>query len=555
MRRVLAERLGAPAAALRQVFANRDLRRLELAWASSLAGGWSFGVAIAVFAYEAGGPAAAGVVTVLRSVLAAFASPWTALLADRFARERVMVAADGLRALALVAAVILVALDASAPFVYALAAVVSVAGTALRAAKAALVPNLAREPAELTAMNVVSGTTESVAVFLGPAVGGLLLALAGIEVTFAVTAGAFLLSALLVARIHGPGRPERSGDGRTHFLGEALGGFRLIAREPGVRAIALLTAAQSLVYGALTVLIVVISFRLVDLGGAGVGLLYSALGIGGLLGSLVTFALIARGRLATDFALANALWGVPIALIAVWPNAAVALVLLAVVGAANTVADVAGTTLLQRAADNELLARVFGALETLIIGSIGVGALLAPALVAGLGTRGALLVTGALLPVLVALLWRRLAAMETAAEPPSRSVALLRGCPIFAPLPEATLEQLAGSLVPSVVAADTEVVRLGEPGDRFYLVEEGELEARDGTRVTPLGPGDWFGEIALLRDVPRTATVRAVTASALLALERDDFLRAVTENPRSLEAADTVIGTRLGSLTGGARSV
>jgi len=555
MRRVLAKRLGAPASAVRQVFANRELRRLELAWACSLAAGWSYGVAIAVFAYEAGGPAAAGLVTVLRSVLAAFASPWTALLADRFARERVMVAADGLRALALAAAVVLVVADAPAGFVYALAAVVSIAGTAFRAAQAALVPGLAREPAELTATNVVSSTIESAAVFLGPAVGGLLLALAGIEVTFAATAGAFLLSVLLAARIHGPGRPERPPDGRTHFLGEALGGFRLIAREPGVRTVAVLTAAQSLVYGALTVLIVVISFRLVDLGRAGVGLLYSALGIGGLLGSLATFALIARGRLATDFALANAFWGLPIALIAVWPNAAAALVLLAVVGAANTVADVAGTTLLQRAADNELLGRVFGALETLIIGSIGVGALLAPALVAGLGTRGALLVTGALLPVLVALLWRRLAAMEAAAEAPNRSVALLRSCPIFAPLPEATLEGLAESLVPLALAADTDVIRLGELGDRFYLVEEGELEARDGTRVTPLGRGDWFGEIALLRDVPRTATVRTVTRVALLALERDDFLRAVTGNPRSLEAADTVIGTRLGSLGGGARSV
>jgi putative flippase GtrA len=307
-----------------------------------------------------------------------------------------------------------------------------------------------------------------------------------------------------------------------------------------------LFAAQTFVDGALNVLVVVASLRLLDLGQAGVGFLNSAMGVGGVIGALAAFSLVGRLRLAPSFGFGIVVWGVPIALIGAFPQAALALVLFACVGLGNTLVDVAGTTLLQRTAADEVLARVFGVLESLIVASIGVGALAAPFLVEALGIRGALVAVGAFLPVVVALTWRRLAAVDAVSHAPA-DVDLLRGIPFLAPLPAPTLEALAGRLERVRVPAGATIVRRGERGDRFYVVAEGEVEVTaDGRAPSVEGRGGYFGEIALLRDVPRTATVTARTDAELLALEGADFVAAVTGAPRSREAADAVVGARLG---------
>jgi MFS family permease len=302
----------------------------------------------------------------------------------------------------------------------------------------------------------------------------------------------------------------------------------------------------------LSVLIVVVALQLLDTGEAGVGYLNSAVGVGGLLGALAAAALVGRKRLAADFGVGIFIWGVPIALVAIWPNAVFALVLLAIVGIGNTLVDVSGMTLLQRAAPEEVLARVFGVLESLLFFAPALGALIAPFLLDWLGTRGALIVAGALLPLIVIPAWPKLNAIDRAVHIPVERIALLQRSPIFAPLPGATLEQLAEALDDVRVSADSEVVQQGEPGDRFYLVEEGELEVViDGRLVQTLGPGDSFGEIALLRDVPRTATVRARTDAVLYSLDRSHFIPAVTGFAASLSAAERVIGMRLGPARGG----
>ncbi|MDQ4030606.1 MAG: cyclic nucleotide-binding domain-containing protein, partial [Actinomycetota bacterium] len=299
----------------------------------------------------------------------------------------------------------------------------------------------------------------------------------------------------------------------------------------------------------LGVLIVVMALELLDIGEAGVGFLSSAIGVGGLAGAVVTFALVGRRRLAAPFGLSLVFWGLPLALIGLWVEPVVALLLLGVLGAANTVVDVAGMTLLQRAVSNEVLGRVFGVLESLIVLSVGLGAAVAPVLIEGLGTRGALLATGAILPVLAALAWRRLAAIDAASAPPEAELALLRRLPIFAPLPAETVEPLAARLARTELPAGTLVFRAGDPGDRFYVVAEGEVEVGLDGRVELLGPGEGFGEIALLRDVPRTATVTARADVVLYALEREDFIAAVTGHPESAEAAEGLVAARLRLMT------
>jgi MFS family permease len=549
------ERLAESLRTFRAVFANPGLRRIEFALVGSVTGEWAYAIALAVFAYGRGGAAAVGLVGLIRFLPSALAAPFAAVLGDRYRRGLVMVLADVLRALAMVAAAVAVFVDAPAGAVYVLAGFVSVVSTAFRPAQAALLPSLARTPNELTAANVASTTIESIGSFVGPALGGLLLAATDAGVVFAATAATFVWSALLVLGIGSEPAP-RERTGKTGIAAEAAAGFKVIASEARLRLVLALYGAQTLVAGALNVLIVVAALDLLDLGQSGPGFLNSAVGIGGLVGAVVALVLVGRRRLASDFGLGLVLWGTPIALIGVWPSEAAALVLLAVLGIGNTLVDVAALTLLQRAAPDEVLARVFGVIESLLVGALGAGAILAPLLVSLFGIRAALIATGALLPLLAAIAWRRLVGIDAEVAVPERELALLRGLPMFAPLPAATLEHLAGALVARWVDAGSTVVREGEPGERFYVVGSGRVDVSQNRRVlATLGPGEYFGEIALLREVPRTATVVAREDSELLTLERDEFVAAVTGHAESKEAADAVIGARLGSLRTGMASV
>jgi hypothetical protein len=335
------------------------------------------------------------------------------------------------------------------------------------------------------------------------------------------------------------------------FLHQATAGIRTIVKEPKVRLIVGIYGCQTLVAGAVRVFIVVMAFRLLHTGNAGVGFLNSATGIGGLVGAIATIAIVGRSRLATDFGVGVVLWGLPLVLIGIWPNQWLALLMLGVIGIANTIVDVAAFTLLQRAVPDEVLARVFGVLQSVLLGTIGIGSVLASALVSVLGARTALVVTGAFLPAVALLTYRRLLAIDREATGPApERVRLLQASPIFAPLPLATIEWLSSRLIPVHLEAGSTLFRQGEHGDRFYLIDKGELEVLiDGAPPKVEGPGGSLGEIALLRDIPRTATVRARTDADLYALERDDFLGAVTGHAGSAEAAEAVVGAHLGVAT------
>jgi CRP-like cAMP-binding protein len=174
---------------------------------------------------------------------------------------------------------------------------------------------------------------------------------------------------------------------------------------------------------------------------------------------------------------------------------------------------------------------------------------LAPVLVHRFGVRWTLVVVGALLPLLAALTHASLSRFD-AAPADARRIELLQAIPIFSPLSPPVLEQLAARLSPVHARAGDEIIRAGDHGDRFYVVDAGEVEVLvDGKPPRREGAGEYFGEIALLKDVPRTATVRAATDADLFALDRDDFLPAVTGHAASAQAAEAVIGSRLGVST------
>jgi MFS family permease len=548
------ERLREAIDAFAAVFSNPALRLVETSWALSISAYWVFIVALSLFAYEEGGAAAVGLVGLIRVLPSVVAAPFAAMLGDRYPRHRVILVVNIARTALILGAAAVALLDAHIAFIYLLTALVGLMQSLFRPTQSALMPSLARSPEELTAANLVLTTIESLGVFLGPAIGGIMLALTGTDVVFATAAIAFLLSATLLAGV----RPEREAERRplpSGLLKESFAGFATIGRDARLRLIVGLYGAQTLVAGALNVLIVIVSLELLDMGEAGIGFLNSAIGVGGLIGGFAAMALLTRNKLASDFAVGLVLWGLPIALIGVVPEPAVALLLLGVVGVGVTLVDVAGLTLLQRAVPDEVMSRVFGVVQSVFVGTLGLGAILAPLLIELFGIRGALIASGALLPTLALLYWRRLVTIDREALAPSE-LGLLRRLPIFRPLPPATIDQLASELIAVRATAGEQIIREGDSGDRFYAIADGEVDvSSEGQHMATLGEGDYFGEIALLRDVPRTATVTAKTDVRLYALERDEFLSAVTGHPASMDAADAVVAARLAGLRPGVASV
>lgn len=540
----MGHRFAASFAAFRDVFRNPGLRRLQLAWVGSVAGQYSFAIAIAIYAYRHGGATAVGAMALIRTIPSALLAPFVSGAGDRFREERVMLVADVLRALVVGAMAALVFAHGPAVLVFALAAAGPIVATAFQPAQASLLPKLARTPEELTAANVSSSTIESVAAFAGPAIGGIVLSAWGIGAALLLTVATYVWSASLIVRI----RSERAAEAAAREVGagsprnEALAGFRAVLDEPALRVIIGLYGAQTIVAGAMGVLVVVAALRLFDLGSGGVGWLYSACGVGGVIGAAVALALVGRQKLASDFRLGLLLWGVPFLLMAVWTNTVVALVMLGVLGVGNTLVDVSALTLLQRNAPEAVRSRVFGVVESMVAATIGLGAILAPLLISLFGIRAALFATGAFLPILAGLLWRRLAALDRGRP---EHLELLRGIPIFAPLPAQAIERLARSLEPVRLGAGATLFRAGDPGERYYVIESGELaiELPSGAKVEGRGAG--VGEIALLRTVARTATVRAVTDVELLALGRNEFVGAVTGHAPANAAANELVGQRL----------
>src|SRR6266536_3352728 len=533
------------------VFANPQLRKLQLAFAGSITGEWGFLVALAVYANEHGGATAVSAVLVIRWVASALTAPWLAYFADRYPRERVMLAADLSRVAAMAGMAAAAFAGASPAIIFVLAGFMAVASKTFRPAQAALLPKLAETPEELTAANATSTAIESVGTFVGPALGGLLLAAASVGWVFVADALTLVWSAFFVLQIRSgaeaPARLQRAG-GRWR---EIFAGFSALGAERDARVIVFLYFFQTVVAGALRVLIVVTALDLLDIGNSGLGFLNAAMGVGGVVGIALTFALIGRKKLASDFGFGLILIGAGLGLIGVWPTVLGAIILVGVFGIGNTIVDVSGVTLLQRAVRDEVLGRVFGALQSILVLGLAVGALIVPLLLDLIGTRASLISVGAMLPVLALLLWRRLSVIDARAYVPVERIELLRANPIFAPLPAATIEHLAVKLIPITVRAGEVVIKQGDPGDRFYVVEDGRVEISiDEEKVTDAWPGEAFGEIALLRDIPRTGTVTAAEDTTLLALEPDEFIAAVTGHAPSREAADAVVGARLAAPMG-----
>jgi hypothetical protein len=512
---------------------NENIRRVELAWGAAISAEWAHFVALGVFAYEHGGTSAVGIAGLVRLLPGAVVAPFAASLGDRFRRERFLLAMTLVGAVALAASAA-AAWAHSRTFVFVFAAVVGLSATLIRPALQALLPSLAHTPEELIASNCATSTIESIGTLVGPLCAGLLVALGDVGLVFALGAVVLLAGTALLARVNVESRVDLTiRDEQVSVRRMIVGGFETVAQSPRARLVVGLIVAQTFVRGCLNVLIVVAVFRVLHGAGADVGYLTAAIGVGGLLGAIGAMTLGGR-RLAVPFGLSLVAWGIPITLIAPRPYFAATIILLAIVGAANSVEDVTVFTLLQRIIPNEMLA----------MGGVALGSLAAPALVRAIGPRPAFVLVGAILPLLTLLTYRRLVEIDRMVLPVAE-LDLIDRIPMFAPLSIATKERVAASLVPISVPAGDLVVRAGDDGDRFYIVRDGELDIDAGGRHSTVHESDYFGEIALLRNVPRTATVKAAVDSQLYALRRDDFLAAVTGHAAARAAGEAVAEAHL----------
>lgn len=534
---------------LAQVLASPSLRRLQLAWLIGIAAEKAYLVALLVYAYEVGDVVAVGAFTLLATLPSGLFGPILASVFDSFRPARVLLALHIGRAVVVALAAAAIALDLGLGIIVAAAIVEGILTRQHTAFTRALLPALARTPDELIAGNAVTSLGEAAGSLVGPAVAGALLVVGGPVLGLWVTAAAYLVPALLMLSLDVATVAPRAAAGLAATMRETLGGFGALATYPSAGLLVGLVISQVVVRGALTVLIVSLAIELLEIGESGVGYLNAAIGAGGLVGAILAMSLLVGRSLSVSFAVSLATWGAPIAVIGLVPNPAVAFAMAGLIGAANASIDVAGYTLLARCVPNEVRGRVFGVFQSSAGFGIALGAIIAPALVQLAGLQGALVIAGLVLPVVAAVSYRGVRRAERSAILPERELAAMRRVPMFAPLPLTALEQLARSLEPVSFASGQRVITQGDPGDCFYVIESGTVAIiHDSHRQATLGAGDGFGEIALLSDRPRTATVDVSDPMTGYRLPRDAFLEAVTGSPHSVIAADELMARRLAEL-------
>lgn len=538
------DRLLADTSAIRAVLRNGEIGRLEAAWLAANAGTYAFLVLTLVVAYNAGGPIAAGLLGVVRYVPPTLIAPFAGVPASRWRADRVLLAVNLGRTVSIGLTFGVLAAGGPLPLIFLLVGIEAGFAGLTRPLHMSLLPWLARTPGELVASNVASSAAEGLGTLLGPALAGFLLATSG---TIGATAGTVVLMAIAVvavASVHVP--MIRTSSAVADARRGLTAGLDAIGRTPTIRLVLLDLWLQTFVRGMLTVLLVVAAIERLGMGEPGVGTLQAAIGGGGFLGAVLALSLTGRARFSPTFAMSLALWGLPIAVIGIVTNPLVAVAMLGIVGMSNALLDVTGFTLLQRATPNEARVAVMGMVDSLAAATAALGGLAASVLVSGVGLEAGLVVAGAILPVAAAITLPALGRAESRIDPREAQARLLRGDPLLSLLSLSIVEELAAVLEPVAFDDGDHLIREGEAGDHYLIVSSGEVEvSQDGRVLRRLGPGNGVGEIALIRDVPRTATVRAVGNVTAYALERGAFLAAVTGHTAVRSAADTIIDHHL----------
>lgn len=542
-----ARQLGSSLRALAIDFENRDLALLGIARIGTSYVNWSFTIALAVYGFDAHGAVGVGVIALVRLLPGAIASPIGGLLGDRYSRRAVLVGSSLAMTVVLVGATVAAGANAPANVVFVFPALFAIALSGYGPAESALFPVLARTPQELSASNVSHSAMENGGNLLAAIATGILLATTSTDVAFGVAAAVSAAMTAVLFLLRPDSRPEyedEEGEIAGAF-GEIRLGLRSLWAHPALRLASATLVLLLFFEGFAEVAVVLMALELLHLEEGAVGFLNASWGIGALVGGAGLAVMLDRGRLVVAIAGGSLVLGAATMLPGIWPEPATAYLGWFALGIGFTFVEVAAKTLMQRLGDDETMGRVLSVLESGGLAAMGLGTVGAVVLVELLGERGMLIALGAVMPAFVLACWTRLRSHEIGAPVAEEHYMLLRGNSIFAPLPMATLERLSHDLSPVEMPAGEDVIVQGETGDRFYVIEEGEVEVfENGAFRRNEGPGESFGEIALLHEVPRTATVRTTKETRLLMLEQDQFLLAVTGHRRSHQVAHGVVDSR-----------
>ena len=527
----------------RAVLAQRDFRYLVASFATSGIGDWFYNVALIVYVLEQtrspGWVAAASICRLLPFVL--FGS-LGGVLGDRYDRRTVMILSDLVRAALMFLLALVAILSAPVIFAVALAFLSTIASTTFFPAAAATTPSLVKEDS-LAAANGLITTIDYLAIALGPALGGFVIAVGGVPAfSFGVNGLTFVASAIFLSRVPRGGRIQRGEEKRIPLRRQVAQGAGAITSSGSVVILVAIIVAATFTYGEETVLYPLVAERLLSTGAEGVGYLFAAFGVGGVLASGVANRVVERGRPGVVLVLGSLVAATPLLFLPLTTTPAVAYLLVAIEGGSFIFVEVLATTLLQRIVRADMMARVFGIIDSLTVAGTVLGAFVAPVVVRLLGLQAGLWTAGGILIVLTLLCIPRIRVLDNEAARRRQElgprITVLSGLNIFAGMPRGSLESLAAVTAEESVTLGEVVIEQGAPADDFFVVRAGTLEVLSSgegggaqVKVTELREGDYAGEIGLVERLPRTATVRATSDCSLYRIKGDDFLNAVNGTP------------------------
>jgi hypothetical protein len=518
----------------------RDLRRAQLAFVAFSVAEHATWLAILFYALLGGGAKEVGLVAVLQLAPAVVATPFSSYAGDRFDPQKALAVGYAVQSIAMAGTAIAMWQGASVA-AYLLAAAAATATCFTRPVMGSLLPTLTHSPADLVAANVVAGIIEQVGVFVGPLLAGALMAATSPAAVFAaaaaLTASGCVLSATVRAEVDE--RPPTPLPVRA-AVGELLGGFHALRRMPVIGVFLVLLASAGLIRGVADVIFVTFADIRLDGTAGQAGILAGSYGLGGLIGAASVTSLIRGGRVDRQLAAIAVVLGVGVFGLGAASAMLPAEVGFALLGGAESAMALTSKVSVQRVTPTDVLARVFGIIEAAQTAFIALGSVAITVLVTTMSLGHALVVLGVITVAVVVVAVTRVRRQADAIAPvDAELVDRLLADPLFDSLPAPTIERLARNMRQFALPSGGAVVMEGAPGDRFYLITSGQLSvSRAGRLITTLDHTNSFGELALLRDAPRAATITAITDVEVYALDREPFLEAVTGHSRSLAAAN-----------------
>jgi MFS family permease len=519
-----------------------------------------------VYAFRRGGATWVVLIVLAQLVPCVVFSPLFGGLADYVRPSRMLKISYAAQTAAITGVAVAAALGASVVVVFLLASVTSLTMSTARPSHAALLPGIVRTPEELTAANVMGGWADGAANLVGPGLAGLFYALGGVSLALGIMGSLTLAALAAVVGVGGPNAAltlgpidveHSAGRHGSRRLADGAATTRRTARSLGTRVLSnmrqsfrssqtvdllILHTFYYLVVGALDLLCVVLALTYLRMGVGGPGLLNSVMGAGGLLAGILIVLLVGRRRLVGVLTVSMGVTLGALGLIGAWRNVGFTIVLVVVVGVGGAVFDTTSQTLAQRVAPSDSIAGSFAIREALANLGLALGVILVRVAIAVVGLKAALLAPAVVGFLLLAARWRRLRTIDEAAIVPQVQIQLLRSLSLFAALPVQTIEGLAHRLIPVRAPRGSNVITEGEHGDCYYCVADGQLSVRrKGRLVQTLTRGDGFGELALLRDVPRQATVTADSDAMLYRLDKHSFLEMISSSATASSMAEAVI--------------